>query len=94
MISPVPSRPTGESSSTGAGGIGAEPAATAARWARRCAINAAVVPMLSTAIAAMASRIAWSPNQPMMNVASGGPATQATETIARVFTMSAVRAPE
>ena len=50
--------------------------------------------MLSTATAAMASRIAWSPNQPMMNVASGGPATQATETIARVFTMSAVRAPE
>ncbi len=50
--------------------------------------------MLSTATAAMASRIAWSPNQPMINVASGGPATQATETIARVFTMSAVRAPE
>jgi hypothetical protein len=30
----------------------------------------------------------------MIKVASGGPATQATETIARVLTMSAGRAPE
>lgn len=34
------------------------------------------------------------PSAPMMNVAKGGPATQAKETIARVFMTSAALAPE
>ena len=55
---------------------------------------AAVVAILRTATAAIATRIAWLPNQPMIAVASGGPATQATETMARVFTMSDGLAPE
>jgi hypothetical protein len=55
---------------------------------------AAVVAMLSTAIAAIASSTARLPNTPMIKVARGGPATQATETIARVFTTSAGLAPE
>jgi hypothetical protein len=50
--------------------------------------------MLSTATTAIATRIARFPNQPMIKVASGGPATQATETIARVFTTSDALAPE
>ena len=76
-------------------GDGAPPAAAAARAAAlRWAIMTAVVAMLRTATAAMASRMARLPNQPMMKVASGGPATQATDTIARVLTMSAGRAPE
>ena len=53
----------------------------------------AVVAMLSSATAAMASRMARLPNQPTIRVASGGPATQATDTTARVFTMSTERAP-
>src|SRR4029450_11221828 len=61
--------------------------------AGRPASIAAVVAILSTATAAMASRTARSPNIPMMKVARGGPATQATDTIARVFTTSDGLAP-
>ena len=64
--------------------------ATGRRAAWRWLIMSTVVAMLRTATAAMASRMARLPNQPMMKVASGGPATQATETMARVLTMSAV----
>ena len=53
-----------------------------------------MVATLSTATAAIASRIARSPNAPMMSVASGGPATHANETIARVLITSDWLAPE
>ena len=59
--------------------------------ADRWLIMMAVVAMMRTATAPIASRMARLPNPPMMRVASGGPAIQATETIARVLTMSAGR---
>jgi hypothetical protein len=49
--------------------------------------------MLNTATAPIATKIPRFPNHPMINVASGGPTTHATETIALVFTMSAGLAP-
>jgi hypothetical protein len=61
--------------------------------ARRRAIMRAVVAILRTATAARAGRMARLPRVPMIKVARGGPATHATETMARVFTMSAGRAP-
>jgi hypothetical protein len=57
-------------------------------------IMTAVVAMVRTAIAAMAGRMARLPKTPMITVASGGPAIQATETMARVLTMSVGLAPE
>src|SRR5215212_4006117 len=95
MISTTPRRPTGDSSGVGAAKGDLEPPAVADRAAAlRCLIMIAVVATLRTATAAMASKMARLPNQPMMKVASGGPATQATETIARVLTMSDGLAPE
>ena len=94
MISATPRRPTGDSS---------EPAGCEAVWTPFAAARAAflrwlimiaVVAMLKTETAAMASKMARLPNQPMMKVASGGPATQATDTTALVLTMSEGRAPE
>src|SRR6478609_132801 len=95
MISAIPARPTVDgSSAAGAAGMSLPAAAAERAWARRWLIMIAVVVMLSTATAAMASRMARLPNQPMINVASGGPATHATDTMARVLTMSVGRAPE
>lgn len=92
MMSPIPKRPIGGASTGVVGGV--TPAAAAARVsARRWLIMMAVVAMLRMATAAMATRMARLPNQPMMKVARGGPATQATETTARVLTMSTGRAP-
>src|SRR6478609_5647310 len=93
-ISTVPVRLNGDSPDVAAAGALAGAAATAPAEALRCAIMRAVVATLRTATAAIASRMAWLPYQPMMKVASGGPATHATDTIARVLTMSAGRAPE
>jgi len=53
----------------------------------------AVVAMLRTATAAMAARIDRGPNPPISKVASGGPATQANDTSARVRTTSPGAAP-
>jgi hypothetical protein len=47
----------------------------------RWAIMTAVVAMPKTAMTAMAKRMARLPNAPMIKVASGGPAIQATETM-------------
>jgi hypothetical protein len=60
----------------------------------RWEIMTAAVAMVSTAIAPMARRMARLPKAPMISVASGGQAIQATETMARVLTMSAGVAPE
>jgi hypothetical protein len=62
----------------------------AVRWK----IMTTVVAMTRTAMAPMARRMARLPKAPMISVASGGPAIQATETMARVLTMSAGLAPE
>ena len=53
-----------------------------------------VVTMFSAPTATSTGRIARLPNRLMMNVASGGPATQAKETTARVFSTSWVVDPE
>ena len=50
--------------------------------------------MFRAATAAIAHRIARLPNAPMMAVASGGPATQAKDMIARVLITSDGAAPE
>jgi hypothetical protein len=91
-ITPMPTLGIGRSSAAVSAGLVASPGL--ARAADRTAIIAAVVAMLSTATAAIASRTARLPNVPMMRVARGGPATQATDTIARVFTTSDGLAPE
>ena len=57
-------------------------------------IISAVVSTLRAPTTPITGRMAASPNAPMMNVASGGPATQANDTIARVFITSAISAPE
>src|SRR6478609_6750610 len=61
--------------------------------ARRASITA-VTAMFSTATTATATMIASLPKAPTITVASGGPATHATETTALVFTTSAGLAPE
>ena len=92
MITAMPARDIGWLSAAVAAGLVGSPGL--ARAAERTAIMAAVVAMLSTATAAIANRTARLPNVPMIKVARGGPATQATETIARVFTTSDGLAPE
>ncbi|GAA2099564.1 hypothetical protein GCM10009841_13600 [Microlunatus panaciterrae] len=94
MISTISMRLTGAASELAKGVVGLPDAAVARAAALRWVIMIAVVVMLSTATAAMASRMARLPNQPMMKVASGGPPTQATDTMARVLTISAGLAPE
>jgi hypothetical protein len=92
MITAIPALDTGWLSAAVSAGLVGSPGL--ARAAERPASIAAVVAMLSTATAAIANRTARLPNVPIMSVASGGPATQATETIARVFTTSDGLAPE
>ena len=94
MIRTMPDRVVTGDSSFDCQGLASLVAAAARTAALRWVIMIAVVVMLRTATAAMASRMARLPYRPMMNVASGGPATQAADTIARVLTMSAARAPE
>ena len=94
MINTIPVRLIDGSSEVAAAGAGLGSPTSAAAAALRWEIMTAVVAMLRAATAAMASRMARLPNQPMMNVASGDPATQATDTMARVLTMSTARAPK
>src|SRR5690625_4490682 len=75
----TPRRPgTGPASGAGRSRDGAGSAG-----ARDCSVVAA--PMLSRAIIAIVPSTARSPKAPMMKVAIGGPATQATEKMARVL---------
>src|SRR5690625_525874 len=83
----TPRRPgTGPASGAGRSRDGA-----GAAGARDCSVVAA--PMLSRAIIAIVPSTARSPKAPMMKVAIGGPATQATEKMARVLMIWPLVAP-